>query len=184
MCTFARFTSEIICLPQKDIDTDLIIPAEFLKSTVREGLGENLFYNLKKLDPDFPVFGEGKRILVTGKNFGCGSSREHASWALKDAGIDVIIASEFADIFRGNAEKNMILPIILPENTVQNLIAQKKALTIDLGKKEVHDNQGKIYKFYLSDFVQKRLLYDLSDLDYLEKFSQKIATFAEKNPVS
>lgn len=179
MSTFASFTSEIICLPQKDIDTDLIIPAEFLKVTSRAGLGKNVFYNLRKSDPNFPSFEEGKRILVAGKNFGCGSSREHAPWALKDAGIDVVISSEFADIFRGNAEKNMLLPIVLPENTVQYLMTLGEALTIDLENQMVRDSKGESYKFAIADFTKKRLFYDLSDLDYLAKLSDKIENFAK-----
>lgn len=178
MSTFASFTSEIICLPQKDIDTDLIIPGEFLKTTSREGLGKYVFHNLRKSDLHFPSFEEGRRILVAGKNFGCGSSREHAPWALKDAGIDVVISSEFADIFRGNAEKNMLLPIVLPENTVQHLMSSGGALTIDLANQVVKDAKGETYKFSIADFTKNRLLYDLSDLDYLGKFSDKIGVFA------
>lgn len=179
MKDFTRFTSQIICLPQKDIDTDLIIPAEFLKTTTKEGLGENVFCNLRKTDPHFPKF-NGPRILVTGKNFGCGSSREHAPWALKDAGIDVIIASAFADIFKGNAEKNSILPIVLAEETVQQFLASGEDLSIDLEKKIVEDSDNHSYAFEITDFAQKRLLENLSDLDFLMKFSEETKTFDEK----
>ena len=155
--TFKRFTSPIVCLPQKDIDTDLIIPGEFLKTTEKKGLGKHVFSNLRKADPDFPKFKE-QRILVSGKNFGCGSSREHAPWALKDAGIDVIITSEFADIFKGNAEKNEILPVVLPESTVQKFLASGEDLTIDLENQEIMDREGNIYSFSISNFMKKRLL--------------------------
>lgn len=106
--TFQKFTSQIVELPLKDIDTDAIIPGEFLKTTSRLGLGKHAFTNLRKNDPNFPEF-KGQRIIVAGKNFGCGSSREHAVWALKSAGIDVVISSEFADIFRGNAGEEWII---------------------------------------------------------------------------
>lgn len=174
-----KFTSKIICLPQKDIDTDLIIPAEFLKTTTKEGLGKNVFFNLKQSDPNFPKF-EGQRILVTGKNFGCGSSREHAPWALKDAGIEVIIASEFADIFRGNAEKNGILPIVLDELIVQKFLKSEGDLTIDLENQLVCDLNKNKYEFQITEFAKKRLIENLSDLDYLKKFEKVIENF-EKN---
>ena len=177
MRNFKKFTSPVIPLPQKDIDTDLIIPAEFLKTTHREGLGKHVFENIKNLDPSFPKI-EGQRILVVGKNFGCGSSREHAPWALKDAEIDVIISSEFADIFRGNAEKNGILPIVLPEDTVQKFISSKKELSVDLENQKIYDSQNGEYWFEISHFAKQRLLHDLSDLDYLIKLLPKIQKFA------
>lgn len=176
---FKTFTSAVISLPLKDIDTDLIIPATFLKTTTKEGLGKHVFSNLRKMDVDFPLF-NGPRILVTGKNFGCGSSREHAPWALKDAGIDVIITSEFADIFRGNAEKNEILPLVLPENIVQNFLANPLPLTINLEAQIVTDSAGNEYSFRISDFTKKRLLYNLSDLDYLNQFSTQIKSFEQQ----
>jgi 3-isopropylmalate dehydratase small subunit len=177
--TFSRFQSETIQLPLKDIDTDLIIPAEFLKTTTKNGLGKSLFANLKKSDPNFPKF-IGQRILVTGKNFGCGSSREHAPWALKSAGIDAIISSEFADIFRGNAEKNGILPIVLDEKIVQKFLQSGEKLTIDLQNQEVIDEQLQTYKFKITEFAKKRLLENLSDLDYLADFEEKIRKFDVK----
>ncbi|MCK5461167.1 3-isopropylmalate dehydratase small subunit [Candidatus Gracilibacteria bacterium] len=179
MKDFSLFTSKTICLPQKDIDTDLIIPAEFLKTTTKEGLGKHVFCNLRKTDSNFPKF-NGPRILVTGKNFGCGSSREHAPWALKDANIDVIIASEFADIFKGNAEKNGILPIILTEKTVQKFLTSGEDLSIDLKNKTVKDSENTFYSFEITDFAQKRLLENLSDMDFLMKFSTEIRRFDTK----
>ncbi len=176
---FDRFTSEVICLPLKDIDTDMIMPAEFLKVTTRDGLGKHIFDVVKKNDPNFPKF-EGQRILITGQNFGCGSSREHAPWGLKDAGIDVIIASDFADIFKGNAEKNGILPIVLQEEIVLKLIAKPTDLTIDLAEQIVMDNEGNEHPFEISSFAKKRLLENLSDLDYLMQFTEKIQNFDTK----
>jgi len=165
MKTFEKFTSKITRLPQKDIDTDLIIPAQFLTTTSKTGLGKNLFFNLKKADPDFPSL-QG-RILIAGKNFGCGSSREHAVWALKQAGFDVVISSEFADIFRGNAEKNNLLPIQLDEPIVQHLLGNGNTLTVDLENQKIIDDHDHEYHFEITKFSKKRLLENLSDLDYL-----------------
>ena len=122
---FQKFSSRIIRIPRKDIDTDIIIPAKFLKVTDQKGLAEGCFFELKK-DPNFPMNRsefQNARVVVAGANFGCGSSREHAPWALKQSGIDVVLASEFADIFRGNAEKNGLLPIILAEEIIQNILS-------------------------------------------------------------
>ncbi len=177
--TFCKFQSETITLNVKDIDTDMIMPAEFLKKTNKEGLGKHIFDNLKKSDTNFPEF-LGQRILVAGKNFGCGSSREHAPWGLKDAGIDVIISSDFADIFKGNAEKNGILPIILDESIVQKLLEEGGKLEVDLASQQVIDENGKIYPFEISSFSKKRLLENLSDLDYLLEISDKIKKFDKK----
>lgn len=174
--TFDKFTSEVIVLPLKDIDTDAIIPAEYLKTTERSGLGQFAFKNMKEVDPNFPKF-KGERILVAGKNFGCGSSREHAVWALKSVGIDVIISSEFADIFRGNAEKNGLLTIQLGEKIVQQFLESKGKLTIDLANQKVVDQFDHEYHFEITGFAKKRLLENLSDLDYLLKIQDKIKKF-------
>ncbi len=176
---FKKTKAKTICLPVKDIDTDMIMPAQFLKVTTKEGLGEHVFHNLKKNDPNFPKF-EGQSILVTGQNFGCGSSREHAPWGLKDAGIDVIIASDFADIFKGNAEKNEILPIILPEAIVQKFLRSGEDLSIDLENQTVIDSENTTHHFDIAAFTKKRLLEGLSDLDYLLTFSADIESFDQK----
>ncbi len=173
---FRKFTSQVVALPLKDIDTDAIIPGEFLKTTSRLGLGKHAFTNLRKNDPNFPEF-KGERIIVAGKNFGCGSSREHAVWALKSAGIDVVISSEFADIFRGNAEKNGLLTIQLGEEIVQTLLESMSPLTVDLANQKVIDQFDHEYHFEITGFVKKRLLENLSDLDYLLKFKDKIKKF-------
>jgi len=175
---FRKFTSETINLPLKDIDTDLIIPAEFLNTTEKSGLGAHVFSNLRK-QVDFPQF-KNQRILVAGKNFGCGSSREHAVWALKEVGIDVIVSSEFADIFRGNAEKNGILLIKLPENVVQKFLTSKEKLTIDLINQNIIDIKNQKYHFEIDPFVKTKLLENISDLGYLMKHKDKILEF-EKN---
>ena len=185
---FAKFSSRAIRLPMKDIDTDIIIPAQFLKITTKTGLGKNVFYNLRNLEngeinPDFQMNQSefsGARIVVAGKNFGCGSSREHAPWALKDAGIDVVISSEFADIFKGNAEKNGVLPIILSEENVQKLLNAPDILSeisIDLANQEVISSQGEVFPFPIESFTKKRFLENMSDLDYLLDLAPKIRSF-------
>lgn len=180
MRNFDTFNSRTIRLNIKDIDTDMIIAARYMKGITQEGLGKHLFQNLKDKDPNFPKF-DGQRILVAGKNFGCGSSREHAPWALKQAGIDVIISSDFADIFKGNAEKNGILPIVLREDIVQHLLETSENLVIDLKNQKVTDDHEHEYHFDISSFSKKRLLENLSDLDYLLGFKNEIEKFAEKS---
>jgi 3-isopropylmalate dehydratase small subunit len=179
--TFQKFTSKIVVVNRKDIDTDLIIPAEFLSTTEKKNLGKGLFSILRKEDKNFPVI-NGQRVLIAGKNFGCGSSREHAVWALKESGIDVVISSGFADIFRGNSEKNQLLAITLNEEIVQNLI-QEKEIIIDLENQSVEKKDGEKFHFELPNFTKKRLLENLSDFDYLQGFSQEISNFNNANPL-
>lgn len=176
---FKKKAAETITLPVKDIDTDMIMPAQFLKVTTKTGLGQYVFHNLKRNDPNFPEF-HGQSILVAGKNFGCGSSREHAPWGLKDAGIDVIIASDFADIFKGNAEKNGILCITLAEKIVQQFLQSGERLSVDLEAQVVLDEAGDSYPFEISSFSKKRLLENLSDLDYLLDFRPTIQEFSKR----
>lgn len=176
---FKKEAAETIVLPVKDIDTDMIMPASFLKVTTKTGLGQYVFHNLRKSDPNFPAF-KGQSILVTGQNFGCGSSREHAPWGLKDAGIDIIIASDFADIFKGNAEKNGILCITLEEKIVQQFLQSGERLSVDLEAQLVVDEAGNHYHFEIPSFSKKRLLEDLSDLDYLLNFKPAIKEFSKR----
>ena len=176
---FKKEAAETIILPIKDIDTDMIMPAQFLKVTTKTGLGKHIFHNLKKDDPNFPEF-RGQSILVTGQNFGCGSSREHAPWGLKDAGIDVIIASDFADIFKGNAEKNGVLCITLEEEIVQQFLRSGEKLGVDLEAQLIIDEAGTQYPFEIPSFSKKRLLENLSDLDYLIDFKHTIVEFSKR----
>ena len=185
MSHFAAITSRTIKLDMKDIDTDIIIPAEFLKIITNEGLGKNVFYNLRQNNSDFPMDRpefKNAKILVAGKNFGCGSSREHAPWALKDAGIDVVISSEFADIFKGNAEKNGVLPVVLGEEIVQKLLQQPELqeLTVDLESQRVIEKDGTIHLFEIAAFTKRRFLENLSDLDYLLENRSEIKKFEKK----
>lgn len=181
--SFNIFTSRAIRIPRKDIDTDLIIPAKYLKVTDTSGLKEGCFAEFKK-DPDFPMnrleFADAK-IVLAGANFGCGSSREHAPWALTQSGIKAVISSEFADIFKGNAEKNGLLPIQLSEVEVEELFATDdlSEMTVDLENQKLIAGE-KEYFFNISKFSKIRFLEGLSDVDYLLKFANEIRSFEEK----
>ncbi|HLD76521.1 MAG TPA: 3-isopropylmalate dehydratase small subunit [Rickettsiales bacterium] len=192
MQKFTNLTATAAALPLINIDTDMIIPKQFLKTIKRTGLGINLFdemrYNKDGSEiADFvlnkPAFKNAK-ILVALDNFGCGSSREHAPWALLDFGIKSIIAPSFADIFFNNCFKNGILPIILPHNQIEELLEFAKiednSFTIDLLKQEIRAG-NKIYKFHVDEFRKKCLLEGLDDIGLTLQKSDKIAEFEEKN---
>ena len=175
---FKKITSNAIPLPMVNVDTDMIIPKQFLKTIKRTGLGKNLFYELRYNEKDVPIdsfvlnqdkYKESK-ILITGKNFGCGSSREHAPWSILDYGIKCIIASSFADIFYNNCFKNGILPIKLDETEVSKL--QKAAenslsFTIDLENQKIsyiEDNKNHEINFDLDKAKKTSLLKGLDDI--------------------
>ena len=175
---FKKITSNAIPLPMVNVDTDMIIPKQFLKTIKRTGLGKNLFYELRYDEKDVPIdsfvlnqdkYKESK-ILITGKNFGCGSSREHAPWSILDYGIKCIIASSFADIFYNNCFKNGILPIKLDETEVSEL--QKAAenslsFTIDLENQKIsyiEDNKNHEINFDLDKAKKTSLLEGLDDI--------------------
>ena len=175
---FKKITSNAIPLPMVNVDTDMIIPKQFLKTIKRTGLGKNLFYELRYNENDVPIdsfvlnqdkYKESK-ILITGKNFGCGSSREHAPWSILDYGIKCIIASSFADIFYNNCFKNGILPIKLDETEVSKL--QKAAenslsFTIDLENQKIsyiEDNKNHEINFDLDKAKKTSLLEGLDDI--------------------
>lgn len=175
---FKKITSNAIPLPMVNVDTDMIIPKQFLKTIKRTGLGKNLFYELRYDEKDVPIdsfvlnqdkYKESK-ILITGKNFGCGSSREHAPWSILDYGIKCIIASSFADIFYNNCFKNGILPIKLDETEVSKL--QKAAenslsFTIDLENQKIsyiEDNKNHEINFDLDKAKKTSLLEGLDDI--------------------
>ena len=183
-------------LPIVNIDTDMIIPKQFLKTIKRTGLGKNLFFEMRYDDKgkeitDFILnknpFNNSK-ILIAGKNFGCGSSREHAPWALLDFGITCVISSSFADIFYSNCFKNGILPIILDEDKIKELseyAKRKEEISIDLnGEKIIYGNSET--KFKVDSFKKKCLLEGLDDIALSLKKSDKIKNFEndlkEKKP--
>ena len=190
MQKFTSLKSIPAYLPIVNIDTDMIIPKQFLKTIKRTGLGKNLFYEMrydekgKKID-DFILnqnpFNNSK-ILIAGKNFGCGSSREHAPWALLDFGITCVISSSFADIFFSNCFKNGILPIILDEEKIKELSEyanRKEEISINLNEEKIIYGNNEI-TFKVDTFKKKCLLEGLDDIALSLKKSDKIENF-EKN---
>ena len=178
-------------LPLQNIDTDMIIPKQFLKTIKRTGLGKSLFYEMRydengNLIKDFTLNNEPynkSKILLAGKNFGCGSSREHAPWALSDFGIKCIISSSFADIFYNNCFKNGILPIKTSEQTVIELSEyskRKEEIEVDLQKQEIKFG-NKVVKFEVDSFKKKCLIEGLDDIglsmekiNYIDDFEKKL----------
>jgi len=184
-------------LPMINVDTDKIIPKQFLKTIKRTGLGKALFDEMRykndgSENPDFilnkPAYRQAK-VLVAGENFGCGSSREHAPWALLDFGIRCVIASSFADIFYNNCFKNGILPIKLPQEIVDELMddARKGAnarLTIDLDKQTITRPDGGVVNFEIDGFRKHCLLNGLDDVGLTLQKAPAIGSFEEKNKLS
>jgi len=184
--------SRFVPLPLENIDTDQIIPARFLKATTREGFGENLFRDWRyesnddnKPKKDFvlnqPQY-EGK-ILVAGKNFGCGSSREHAAWAILDYGFTVVVSSFFADIFKGNSLNNGLLPIQVSDEFLQKIFQQgnKATLTVDLeNQKIIIDNTGEEEIFDINSYKKNCLLNGYDDIDYLVSIKEDIEQFEKQ----
>ena len=190
MQKFNSLTSIPVYLPIVNIDTDMIIPKQFLKTIKRTGLGKNLFFEMRYDDngneiKDFILNQKPhnqSKILITGKNFGCGSSREHAPWALLDFGITCVISSSYADIFYSNCFKNGILPIILPEEKIKELSEyskRKKEISIDLKEEKVIFGNNEI-KFHVDAFKKKCLLEGLDDIALSLAKKDKINNF-EKN---
>ncbi len=193
MDKFTVLTGVAAPLPMINVDTDMIIPKQFLKTIKRTGLGKNLFDEMRYDDngaeiPDFVLNQPAWRnatILVAGDNFGCGSSREHAPWALLDFGIRCIIAPSFADIFYNNCFKNGILPIKLPQEQVDKLMddAQRGAnatVTIDLEKQTIQGPDGGTIAFEIDPFRKHCLLNGLDDIGLTLQKADKIKAFEEK----
>ena len=190
MKKFEKLSSTVVPLPIENIDTDQIIPARFLKATTREGFGDNLFRDWRfdsdnQPKSDFvmnnPTF-HGK-ILVAGKNFGCGSSREHAAWAIQDYGFDVVISSFFADIFKGNALNNGVLPITVPEEFLEKIFEQvyqdpNAQILVDLEKQTVTiANTGDSYEFEINPYKKSCLINGYDDIDFILSNKAEIETF-------
>jgi len=178
-------------LPMINVDTDMIIPKQFLKTIKKSGLGKNLFYELRydmqgNVKNDFVLNWDpykSAKILVTGENFGCGSSREHAPWSLLDFGFRSIIAPSFADIFYNNCFKNGILPIRLDQSDVDHLMKEaenKKTLTINLEEQSIVDESGKSIDFEIEEFKKKCLIEGLDDIGLTLKKSEAIGVYEEK----
>ena len=162
--------SASVVLAQANIDTDRIIPARFLSTTTRTGLGKHAFADWRQ-DPDFVLNrpgNAGRAILVAGRNFGCGSSREHAPWALVDAGFRAVVSSQVADIFRANALKNGLVPVVLDEDVVQALMQRPDdVLEIDIAAGELRTPDGGAFRFTLDAFARTCLLEGVDELGYL-----------------
>ncbi len=180
-------------LPMENIDTDQIIPARFLKATTREGFGKNLFRDWRyendddtKPKKDFvlnkPTY--SGEILVAGKNFGCGSSREHAAWALLDAGFRIIVSSFFADIFKSNALNNRVLPVQVSDEFLQKIfrLDSNASLTIDLQTQSITINAtGEQENFEINDYKKTCLLNGYDDIDFLISMRDEITQYEMEN---
>ncbi len=192
MDKFTTLTGVAAPLPLRNIDTDMIIPKQFLKTIKRTGLGKSLFYEMRydqegKEIAEFVLNQPAYRtatILVTGENFGCGSSREHAPWSLLDFGIRCIIAPDFADIFYNNCFQNGILPIKLPQSEVDKLMddasrGANATLTVDLEKQEIRGPDGGVIKFEIDPFRKHCLLNGLDAIGLTLEKKQSIEKFEE-----
>lgn len=190
MNSFRVHTGLAAPLDQINVDTDQIIPKQFLKRIERTGFGQFLFYDWRYLsdgqpDPSFvlnePRY-QGASILVTGRNFGCGSSREHAPWALEDYGFRAIIAPSFADIFANNCTKNGMLPVVLSDTEVAELMRRAREvenyqLIVDLENREVRDNNNFRATFEIDEFKRHCLLEGLDDIGLTLKYEPQIAAY-------
>jgi len=183
-----RIRSKTVVLPTKDIDTDQIIAARFLTTTSREGLGKNLFYDLRydskgREKADFPLnqaSAKGCQILVAGNNFGCGSSREHAPWALLDFGIRAVISTEIADIFRNNSLKNGLVPVVADRETHRWLLEHPGAdVEVDVENAELKLPNGRSTSFPIDSFARYCLIGGIDQLGYLRRHEAEISKFEE-----
>lgn len=195
MTPFTLLTSRIVPLPIDNIDTDQIIPARFLKTISKEGLDRNLFCDWRYKEdgserPDFILNkpeAKGAQILLAGDNFGCGSSREHAPWALTQFGFRAILSSSFADIFLGNALKNSLLPVVIPEDVKQELFALREkdenlTITIDLETQTLSLPDSRKVEFPVDPFSKYCLLNGVDELGYLLKHEAEIAAWEARQP--
>jgi 3-isopropylmalate/(R)-2-methylmalate dehydratase small subunit len=196
MTPFKKHTGLVAPLDRSNVDTDQIIPKQFLKRVERTGFGEFLFYDWR-LRPDGQpdetfVLNEpryrGASVLLAGKNFGCGSSREHAPWALADFGFRVIIAPSFADIFANNCFKNGLLPVTLEDADTAELMRRARdlegyQLTINLEDKTISDDQGFARSFAIGDFQRQCLLEGLDDIGLTLKHQNEIMLYEQRRPV-
>jgi 3-isopropylmalate/(R)-2-methylmalate dehydratase small subunit len=192
MAQFTTLTSRVVALPANDVDTDQIIPARFLKVTDKNGLADALFFNWRYNDdgspkPDFVLNqpnSKGAQILLAGDNFGCGSSREHAPWALTSYGFRAVISTSFADIFRNNSLKNGLIPIIVDQETHQMLFdyveeVPSAEFTVDLASQTLSFQNGSV-RFPIDPFSKACLLNGVDELGYILNFEKEIAEFEQR----
>ena len=195
MNSFRQHTGLVVPLDQANVDTDQIIPKQFLKRIERTGFGEFLFYDWRYLpdglpNPSFSLNEsryQGATILVAGRNFGCGSSREHAPWALADYGFRAIIAPSFADIFANNCTKNGLLPVVLKESEVNELVTRAQhtegySLGVDLERRVVEDGKGFSASFEIDDFRRYCLLEGLDDIGLTLRREADITAYEALRP--
>jgi 3-isopropylmalate/(R)-2-methylmalate dehydratase small subunit len=197
MRAFIKHNGLVVPMDRNDVDTDQIIPKQFLKRIERTGFGKFAFYDWRYKDekrtpnPDFelnkPEY-QGATILLTRKNFGCGSSREHAPWALDDFGFRVILASEFADIFYNNCFKNGLLPIRLSEETIDELFQRETInrpfyLTVDLENGLISDEKGGTIPFEIDDFRKQCLIHGLDDIGLTLQRENKITEYEKTHGI-
>lgn len=193
MATVKKFTGKVVPLNVRDIDTDQIIPARFLKTIDKLGLGKNLFNDWRYLESgeDNPGFilnqprAEGATVLVAGDNFGCGSSREHAPWALMGWGLKAVVSTSFADIFKGNCLKNGLLPIVVDATTLEELFAAAEAdenlsVEIDLETQSIILPSGRAVEFPVDEFSKKCLLAGVDQLGYLQQQLPAIEAYEQR----
>ena len=196
MQAFTRLDAKIAPLPLANIDTDQIIPKQFLKTVEREGLGRGLFYDFRfdengKEKNDFvlnrPEY-KGAGVLVAGDNFGCGSSREHAPWALMDFGISCVISTSFADIFYNNCFQNGLLPVVLKPEEVQDLMEEAKGgnhmVTVDLAAQTVVSPSGKTFSFQIDPSRKEKMLNGLDAIGETLQAAPSIDVFEGKRAIS
>jgi len=197
MAKFTTLTSRVVVLPANDIDTDQIIPARFLKTTDKLGLGASLFADWRydgtgAPRPDFPLNqprASSAQVLLAGDNFGCGSSREHAPWALTGFGFRAVVSTSFADIFKNNALKNGLLPVAVDAKAHQSLVAQLAGspdaqVTIDLASQTLRLPDGARVTFPVDAFSKTCLLEGVDELGYILRFSGRIAEHEKRAEAS
>jgi 3-isopropylmalate/(R)-2-methylmalate dehydratase small subunit len=203
MKKFKEIKSVAAYIDRKNIDTDAIIPKQYLKAVTRDGFGENLFddwrylepgdlgddHSLRKKNKEFFLYNskyDGAKILIAGENFGCGSSREHAVWALMDYGFDVVISTRFADIFYNNCFKNGLLPIILKENDIQNIVSnidkENNLFTVNLENQFISCKDFKI-EFEIDKRRKKVLIEGIDDISETLKLSEKIKDYEDNRVI-
>ena len=191
MNKFTPFESRLVPFPIDNLDTDQIIPARFLKTISKEGLGDQLFYDWRydaegKPKPEFVLNSpqaKASRILLAGDNFGCGSSREHAPWALLQYGFRAVISTSFADIFRGNALKNSLLPIVVPRDVHADLFRDPNiTVKVDLAAQALTLPDGRTVEFPVDGFSKHCLLEGIDELGYILQQEPAIASFEAAHP--